>query len=299
MRIFRSPIRTLVYFAQYAIESFQWLIAQASNHALTKYLVVPFTALWLAGALIPGKHQYYCEHVVKYTEFVVWWVGLGVLSSIGLGTGMHSGLLFLFPHIYQVCAAATRCNSLAFDSMSDMWFRDKSQAFACTPGTENHGFTLFGLFSKVWLPCFLWGTGTAMGEIPPYALSRAARLAGEKNEEFDDLNLEDENPASVVDKMKIWMVQFLQKHGFWGVILFSAWPNALFDLCGICCGHFLMPFWMFFGATFIGKALIKVNGQALVMLALFTPRYQAIYVKGLIALISKLDALLNTSLYVV
>jgi vacuole membrane protein 1 len=33
---------------------------------------------------------------------VVWWVGLGVLSSIGLGTGMHSGLLFLFPHMLKV-----------------------------------------------------------------------------------------------------------------------------------------------------------------------------------------------------
>jgi hypothetical protein len=35
-------------------------------------------------------------------EFVIWWVGLGVLSSVGLGTGMHSGLLFLFPHIFKV-----------------------------------------------------------------------------------------------------------------------------------------------------------------------------------------------------
>ena len=37
-----------------------------------------------------------------WVEFVVWWVGLGVPSSIGLGTGMHSGLLFLFPHILKV-----------------------------------------------------------------------------------------------------------------------------------------------------------------------------------------------------
>ena len=37
-----------------------------------------------------------------WAEFVVWWVGLGVLSSIGLGTGMHSGLLFLFPHMLKV-----------------------------------------------------------------------------------------------------------------------------------------------------------------------------------------------------
>ena len=43
-----------------------------------------------------------------------------------------------------------------------------------------------------------------------------------------------------------------------GVLLLASWPNALFDLCGIVCGHFRMPFWQFFGATLIGKGIIKV-----------------------------------------
>ncbi len=38
-------------------------------------------------------------------------------------------------------------------------------------------------------------------------------------------------------------------------------PNPLFDLAGITCGHFLVPFWTFFGATVIGKALIKAHIQ--------------------------------------
>lgn len=38
-------------------------------------------------------------------------------------------------------------------------------------------------------------------------------------------------------------------------------PNPLFDLAGITCGHFLVPFWTFFGATLIGKALIKTHIQ--------------------------------------
>ncbi len=52
------------------------------------------------------------------------------------------------------------------------------------------------------------------------------------------------------------------RHGFVGILLLAAWPNAAFDLCGICCGHFLMPFWDFFGATFIGKALLKVHSPS-------------------------------------
>ncbi|MEQ2178233.1 hypothetical protein GOODEAATRI_011864, partial [Goodea atripinnis] len=38
-------------------------------------------------------------------------------------------------------------------------------------------------------------------------------------------------------------------------------PNPLFDLAGITCGHFLVPFWTFFGATLIGKAVIKMHIQ--------------------------------------
>ena len=49
-----------------------------------------------------------------------------------------------------------------------------------------------------------------------------------------------------------------------GILLLASWPNAAFDLCGICCGAFKMPFWEFFGATLIGKGGVKVNGQVCV-----------------------------------
>jgi hypothetical protein len=38
-------------------------------------------------------------------------------------------------------------------------------------------------------------------------------------------------------------------------------PNPLFDLAGITCGHFLVPFMTFFGATLIGKAFFKAHIQ--------------------------------------
>lgn len=44
-------------------------------------------------------------------------------------------------------------------------------------------------------------------------------------------------------------------------LIFPQIPNPLFDLAGITCGHFLVPFWTFFGATLIGKALIKMHIQ--------------------------------------
>ncbi|CAL5330239.1 unnamed protein product [Camellia sinensis] len=38
-------------------------------------------------------------------------------------------------------------------------------------------------------------------------------------------------------------------------------PNPLFDLAGIMCGQLGIPFWKFFSATLIGKAIIKTHIQ--------------------------------------
>ncbi len=42
------------------------------------------------------------RHVEKYLLWCLWWVGLGVLSSVGLGTGLHTFILYLGPHIAAV-----------------------------------------------------------------------------------------------------------------------------------------------------------------------------------------------------
>eukprot|EP00959_Pyramimonas_sp_CCMP1952_P459979 9479122-Pyramimonas_sp.AAC.1 len=57
----------------------------------------------------------------RNVAYVVWWVGLGVLSSIGLGTGMHSGMLFMFPHILKTVLFAEGCGHTNFDSRINMW----------------------------------------------------------------------------------------------------------------------------------------------------------------------------------
>ncbi|XP_064834412.1 vacuole membrane protein 1-like [Oncorhynchus masou masou] len=43
-----------------------------------------------------------------------YWVDLGNLSSVGLGTGMHTILLYLGPHIASVILAAYECSSVDF-----------------------------------------------------------------------------------------------------------------------------------------------------------------------------------------
>lgn len=43
----------------------------------------------------------------------------------------------------------------------------------------------------------------------------------------------------------------------------------MFDLAGLTCGHYLIPFWTFFGATLIGKAIIKMHIQQLAVIIAF------------------------------
>lgn len=43
----------------------------------------------------------------------------------------------------------------------------------------------------------------------------------------------------------------------------------MFDLAGLTCGHYLIPFWTFFGATLIGKAIVKMHIQQLAVIIAF------------------------------
>jgi hypothetical protein len=41
--------------------------------------------------------------------FALYWIGLGIASSIGLGTGLHTFVLYLGPFIAKVSVVATQC----------------------------------------------------------------------------------------------------------------------------------------------------------------------------------------------
>jgi hypothetical protein len=45
-------------------------------------------------------------------KFIAYWIILGVASSIGLGTGLHTFVLYLGPHIAKVVLMANECNAV-------------------------------------------------------------------------------------------------------------------------------------------------------------------------------------------
>ena len=91
---------------------------------------------------VDGPHLPYVTALYQRILWYAWWVLLGVLSSVGLGTGLHTFILYLVgtfwiisfclyfqllirllclslsplqgPHIASVTLAAYECNSLDF-----------------------------------------------------------------------------------------------------------------------------------------------------------------------------------------
>ena len=238
--------------------------------------------LWL----LPGAHQVHLKGVWSGLSFSLLWLTLGVLSSVGLGTGLHTFVLYLGPYIAKATLAATECGTLDVALSGP-------QAFMCpvsTAQSTSHQVTFIGLLLKVAPAALLWGAGTAIGELPPYFVSRAATLSGQKLAELDKLTELDEHstPApsptassassvstlpshqpSLQERIKLFIYHALQHHGFWAILLLASIPNPLFDLAGLACGHFLIPFATFFSATVLGKAVIKAQIQTAVVIAAF------------------------------
>ncbi|CAM9649253.1 unnamed protein product, partial [Phaeothamnion confervicola] len=199
LSMLKHPILTIQKFGALAAAWSSNALHALATHPLMVFFALPVLALWYCMEHVPNRYTETIDEWEKLVKFVVWWVGLGVLSSVGLGTGMHTGVLFLFPHIMKVCLAAEECGTLDFESRSNMWLREDDALFSCPENASaatmgdgdfggGGGVTFWRTFWKVYPACFLWGAGTAIGEIPPYAVSYAAKLAGEHVEELDELD---------------------------------------------------------------------------------------------------------------
>lgn len=81
--------------------------------------------------------------------------------------------------------------------------------------------------SKVRLEAFLWGLGTALGELPPYFMARAARLSGidpnNTDDEFKEIEELKRRQAAgeqigIMDRAKIVMESVVERVGFFGIL---------------------------------------------------------------------------------
>merc|ERR1712029_461157 len=173
--------------------------------------------------------------------------------------------------IAAVTMAAYECGTTDFPSPpypdSIICPESNENAEAKNAASEAAVMSIWAIMSKVRIEAFCWGAGTALGELPPYFMARAHRLSGydsdEEEDEFDELQekIANQEEMSWFDRAKLGVERLVERVGFFGILACASIPNPLYDLAGITCGHFLVPFWTFFGATLIGKAVIKMHIQ--------------------------------------
>jgi len=274
--LWRRPLTVLHYASVEAIITLgdwaRYLISQTAVLVLIGGLI----GLYILLHTVPGSHTDSVLHIEKYLAWCLWWVGLGILSSVGLGTGLHTFILYLGPHIAAVTMAAYECGTLDFPEPP------YPNTIQCPEAVDGEGSAaslvevgVWAIIAKVRIEAFCWGMGTAIGELPPYFMARAARLSGgepgEDTEEFLELQEKLKNPEKMTrfERAKYGIQQLVERVGFFGILAAASIPNPLFDLAGITCGHFLVPFWTFFGATLIGKAVIKMHIQKVFVILAF------------------------------
>ncbi|KJE88459.1 transmembrane protein 49 [Capsaspora owczarzaki ATCC 30864] len=284
--LWRSPLRVVKYFVHELVEHLRELGVSLSKYPSTVALTLVTVLVLLLIFLQPhyvglGHHAETLNEWLGLGIWYLWWVGLGVLSSVGLGSGLHTFVLYLAPFIVKVSVHAQNCQSLEFSNLGHY----NDQFPICAVGGASSAITILSILNKVRFEALMWGLGTAIGELPPYFVARAFRLSTDRAKaaivvgEDADASLQaeaieaehlaeiealdDQSDQSALARGKRVMHNLVQRLGFWGIVAAASIPNPLFDLAGITCGHFLVPFGTFFGATVLGKAVIKAHLQTL------------------------------------
>ncbi|RKP25842.1 vacuole membrane protein 1 [Syncephalis pseudoplumigaleata] len=264
--IYRDPVLITHHFALYLLEEASHAVRVALSYTRTVAFMAAVVLLYAAAYLVPGPVQPLAMHIQSEITWAGYWILLGIASSVGLGTGLHTFVLFLGPHIAEVTLAAFECGHVDFAVRGP-------DSFVCGKVIPAATLSLWSIIRKIYWQSFCWGAGTAIGELPPYFVARAAALAGQTNEEMDEISELLEKPAAertLKDKVYLFVYSMMQRLGFLGIFLCASIPNPLFDLAGISCGHFLIPFSTFFGATFLGKAVVKAAIQSVFVVVMFS-----------------------------
>ena len=287
VRLLLHPVRTLSLFRGGAA-------AAARAHLLPRLAPpgglpggLPALSLALALAAAAASALLSADGAAPARE-ALFWLGCGILSTAGLGSGVQTGALVLFPHVTALAATWAEAGTGAGtgagagQDLDRDWHRDREPYSA--------------LLWAVAVPGFWSGTGSAIGELLPYVLARMIRGAG--GDPFA-LLMEDPAAAAAADddddnnnkeasgrgggrarRRRSWTSvlvantrsamegQMLERNAFLKIFVLAAVPNGLFDLCGLVCGSCGVPFGTFFGAVWSGKALVRTPLQTCGLAAL-------------------------------
>ncbi|XP_049351565.1 vacuole membrane protein KMS1-like isoform X1 [Solanum verrucosum] len=272
-----QPLKTVKFFCLAVLKC----LHQFSVNTIKCSCLVVILLASAGGSLLFTRGRAYEEtlqpvqELLRYLRFGLWWLVLGVASSIGLGSGLHTFVLYLGPHIALFTIKSVSCGrvdikSAPYDTIQlrsgPSWLDKDCSEFGpplfSVPGARV---PLTSILNQIQLEAILWGIGTALGELPPYFISRAASISGREGELMEDLDSASKEDSGIINnhlkQIKKWLLSNRQYLNFFTILVLASVPNPLFDLAGIMCGQFGIPFWKFFTATLIGKAIIKTHIQ--------------------------------------
>nr|XP_019706640.1 vacuole membrane protein KMS1 [Elaeis guineensis] len=281
-----QPFRTLKFFLFATVQNLKnlllYILRKGGWYKVLSILVVAFGLLLMA---VDISHEKHVQEFLCYARFGLWWVALGVASSIGLGSGLHTFVLYLGPHIALFTIKAMQCGRVdlktaPYDTIQlkkePSWLEKDCLEFGppLYPSSPSSlvRVSVSRILPQVQLEVVLWGIGTALGELPPYFISRAAHLSGSRLEAIEELDSASSNEDGFISaslkKIKCWLVSRSQNLNFLTILVLASVPNPLFDLAGIMCGQFGISFWKFFLATLTGKAIIKAYIQTVFIISI-------------------------------
>lgn len=194
-----------------------------------------------------------------HVGFIFYWFFLGIMSSIGIGWGCHTGLLFLFPYIINI---------------------------AMMNGPDN----IWTTYKQIYFASFIWAVGSALGELPPYYFAKAAK---DNNKNVHALDIPPKY-EKYITMYKDWIINY----AFAFIFINASYPNMLFDICGLAAGFFGIPVYTFLLATLLGKVFVKTNFQIhILVLACFPDKYLTFIPQIVLDYFTKLINNINNNLY--
>merc|ERR1719361_1717679 len=162
--LWKQPLTTLNYSTRELLITLLEWTQKCLQYKLTLALVSIILSLAVVLYRTDGPHKEHVQSAEKYLLWCGWWVGLGILSSVGLGTGLHTFLLYLGPHIAAVTMAAYECGSLEFPSPpypAQIICPDTPNitdtADTVTTTATAIQVTIWAILSKVRVEAFCWG----------------------------------------------------------------------------------------------------------------------------------------------
>lgn len=278
LTITSRPFKTLSFFVLAIAQNLERTCSSVLKKGYQlKTAMLLVVATWLLLMFTDGLNEKHLQELLWYVRFGLWWIILGVASSIGLGSGLHTFIMYLAPHVALFTIKAVQCGrvdlkSAPYDTIllerRPSWLEKDCLQFG--PPIYHETIPFSKILQEVYLEAILWGIGTALGELPPYFLSRTASMSGRIIDELEDLDasISEGFLSSALRQAKRWLMSHSQYLSFTLILLLASVPNPLFDLAGILCGQFNIPFWKFFLATLIGKAIVKVCIQTTLVITL-------------------------------